>query len=232
MKLLFIIPARGGSKGIPGKNVKELAGKPLIYYSIDAARHFVKDDFICLTTDSEEIIQKAEDYGLKVPFKRPPELATDTVSSYDAIVHALKFYEKAGHKFDAVVLLQPTSPLRKIEHVEGCINLFDKESELVVSVKEADANPYYNLFEENKDGYLGISKANNNITRRQDAPSVFQFNGSIYVFNPESLKNLKSIWEYKKIKKFIMPREYSVDLDEPVDWEFCEFLIQKGYIKV
>jgi len=117
--VLVVIPARGGSKGIPHKNIKPLGGKPLICYSIDVARQITSDENICVTTDDDEIIKVVEDYGLKVPFKRPAELATDNCGSNEVILHALKFFEDKGKKVDRIILLQPTSPFRTKDDVVG-----------------------------------------------------------------------------------------------------------------
>ena len=124
MKILVIIPARGGSKGIPHKNIKPLNGKPLIYYTIDCARAICDDADICVSTDDDEIIQVVEDYGLKVPFKRPAELATDTAGTYEVLLHALNYYEQQGRHYDVVMLLQNTSPFRAAEHVKEAITLY------------------------------------------------------------------------------------------------------------
>ena len=122
--ILVVIPARGGSKGLPGKNIKMLCGKPLIAYSIDVARAFADDKNICVSTDSEEIKQVVEQYGLKVPFLRPDHLATDTATSDDVLIHAVNYYrEQYGRTFKKLMLLQPTSPLRTKEDVEGAIRL-------------------------------------------------------------------------------------------------------------
>ena len=127
MNKLFIIPARGGSKGIPKKNIKHFGGKPLIYYTIDVARELASDEFICVSTDDDEIIDKVEKYGLKVPFKRPDKLATDHAGSYEVILHAVSFYENAGHRLDCIVLLQPTSPFRQPIHVNEAIELYSND---------------------------------------------------------------------------------------------------------
>ena len=174
MKILVVIPARGGSKGIPHKNIKPLAGKPLIYYTIDVARQIVSDDDICVTTDNAEIIDCVENYGLKVPFVRPSELATDTASTYDVLLHALNFYEQQGKHYDAMLLLQNTSPFRTSDQVKEALKLYSNDIDMVVSVKECSANPYYCVFEENSEGFLNISKGKGNITRRQDAPKVYE----------------------------------------------------------
>ena len=148
--VLVLIPARGGSKGIPGKNIKELNGKPLIYYTIDIARHLFKDEQICVSTDDDEIIKKVEAYSLKVPFKRPDELASDTASSNDVIQHALKYYRKQGKDYKYTLLLQPTSPFRTINDLEKYLDIANRHQDLevIVSVVETDANPYFVLFEE------------------------------------------------------------------------------------
>lgn len=232
MTPLVIIPARGGSKGIPHKNIKPLNGKPLICYSIDVARRFTSDDNICVTTDDDEIIQVVENYGLKVPFKRPSALATDTASSNDVLVHALNFYEEQGRSFDVVVLLQPTSPFRKVGFLNEAVALYDPVLDMVVSVKETASNPYYNCFEEDLDGMLAISKTlSKPITRRQDAPKVWEYNGSIYVINPKSLKG-KGMSHFNWVKKYVMDDLYSVDLDTLFDWKIAELLLQDRMIEL
>ena len=187
MNILVIIPARGGSKGIPGKNIKLLGGKPLIYYAIDVARAIVDDTHICVSTDDDQIIRVVEQYGLSVPFIRPTELATDTAGSYGVLLHALSFYESKGEHFDAVVLLQVTSPFRTVNHVREALNLYNKDLDMVVSVKETDSNPYYLCFEEDTEGMLHISKGDGHYTRGQDCPPVYEYNGAIYIINPESM---------------------------------------------
>lgn len=232
MNSLVIITARGGSKGIPHKNIKPLNGKPLICYSIDVARQFTSDDNICVTTDDDEIIQVVENYGLKVPFKRPAELATDTATSSDVLVHALDFYEQLGKTFDAVVLLQPTSPFRKVSFIKEAVKLYNASLDMVVSVKETVSNPYYNCFEETSDGLLSISKTTGvPITRRQDAPKVWEYNGSIYVINPKSLKE-KGMSHFTMIKKYVMNDIYSVDIDNMLDWRIAELLLQDKMIEL
>lgn len=224
MNILVIIPARGGSKGIPGKNIKCLKGKPLIYYTIDAARCIVDDEHICVSTDDDSIINTVNQYGLKVPFKRPDYLATDTASTYDVLLHALHFYEDRGEHFDAIVLLQATSPFRTGRHVKEALALYTKEIDMVVSVKEADSNPYYACFEEDVNGMLQISKGDGHYTRRQDCPLVYEYNGAIYVINPNTLKRMP-INQFSRRKKYVMDREHSLDLDTMLDWQIAESLI-------
>lgn len=221
MNCLFVIPARGGSKGIPGKNIKPLRGKPLIYYSIDYARLFVPDEHICVSTDSEEIATAVEQFGLKVPFRRPAALATDTAGSFEVLQHALKFFVARRHHYDAVVLLQPTSPFRLKRHLEEAMKLFNSTLDMVVSVSPSRLNPYYNLFEETSDGFLIISKGDGQYTRRQDAPEVYGYNGSIYIINTTSLQ-LQSFREFRRVRKYIMEEKYSIDIDTPDDWALAE----------
>ena len=229
MKSLVVIPARGGSKGIPHKNIKLLNGKPLICYSIDVARQFTTDDNICVTTDDDEIIKVVEEYGLKVPFKRPDYLATDTCGSNEVIQHAYRFFAEKGIQYDAILLLQPTSPFRKVEFLKEAVTLYDDSIDMVTSVKLSSCNPYYDGFEEDADGLLKISKGDGTIERRQDAPSVWQQNGSIYVINPKSLME-KGMAHFTKIRKYAMSELYSVDIDNSFDWKVAELVINEKMI--
>lgn len=228
-KTLYLITARGGSKGIPGKNIKPFCGKPLICHSIDHARAAgAADEDICVSTDSEEIKSVAEAYGLEVPFLRPAELATDKSGSYGVILHALKWMQDHGREYDRVVLLQPTSPLRTADDIAGAEALWTPECDMVVSVCPAKTNPYYNAFETDADGMLHISKGPGTYTRRQDAPDVWEYNGAVYVMTAGSL--LKGPMSgFKRIKPYPMPSERSVDLDTPLDWQIAENLFIKKY---
>ena len=229
MESLVIIPARGGSKGIPGKNIKPLRGKPLICYSIDVARQIVSESNICVSTDDLNIINLVNEYGLHVPFVRPSELATDQAGTYEVLLHALKYYENTGKRFDNVILLQNTSPFRTVKHVNEALQLYDDTIDMVVSVKETSSNPYYNCFEETKDGYLQVCKGEGNITRRQDAPKTYELNGAIYIINPKSLKE-RPMSQFTKRRKYVMDELHSVDLDTIIDWKFAEFLLQEEMI--
>lgn len=222
-KTLFIIPARGGSKGIPQKNIKQLNGKPLIAYTIDAAREVVADKHICVSTDDDDFIKIIEDYGLKVPFKRPAALATDYATTEDVLLHAISYYRNLGIEYDTIVLLQATSPLRTGKHIKEALALYEKQLDMVVSVKETSANPYYVLFEEDEKGYLQKSKKGN-FTRRQDCPRVWEYNGAIYVINIKSLDAM-SYTNFKKIKKYEMDEFSSIDIDSPLDWKIVEMIL-------
>lgn len=225
----MVIPARGGSKGIPYKNIKLLAGKPLICYSIDVARQFTADENICVTTDDDKIIEVVENYGLKVPFKRPDYLATDNCGSNEVIQHAWRYFSEKGKQYDAILLLQPTSPFRKVEFLKEAIALYDNTIDMVASVKSSSCNPYYDGFEENEDGFLVICKGNGHIERRQDAPNVWQQNGSLYVINPKSLME-KGLTHFTSIRKYPMSEYYSIDIDNMFDWKVAELIINEKLI--
>ncbi len=229
MNTLVIIPARGGSKGISHKNIKPLNGKPLIYYTIDVARAIVPDDNICVSTDDNEIIQCVEKHNLKVPFVRPAELATDTAGTYEVLLHALNFYEKQGKQFDNIILLQNTSPFRTAEDVKKSLTIYSDDIDMVVSVKETSSNPYYNCFEEDDKGFLKISKGDGLFTRRQDVPKAYEYNGAIYVINPDSLKKMP-LGKFTRRKKYVMDDIHSVDLDNMIDWKFAEFLLNEKLV--
>lgn len=225
MRILYLIPARKGSKGLPGKNTKLLGDKPLIEYSIDFALNNVKnDDALCISTNDEAIIAIAESKGITIPFIRPKELANDNASSHDVIIHAINQYEKLNQTFDAVLLLQPTSPFRIQDDFTNLIKEYSVDTDMVVSVKLAKENPYFTLFEENSEGFLNKSKIGN-YERRQDCPEVYAFNGSMYLINIDSIKKSR-IAELKNIKKIIMPEERSVDIDTLADWTLAEFYLK------
>lgn len=219
---LFLIPARKGSKGLPGKNIRKLNNKPLVQYSIELAQVLASDDNICISTDDEQVISIAESLGVSVPFVRPSALASDSASSYQVIEHALGHYRKIGVTYEYVILLQPTSPFRKVEHVQEAFGLMTADVDMVVSVKPSKANPYFNLFEEDHQGFLSLSKEGD-FTRRQDAPTTYEYNGSIYIIRTESLLREGTL-KLPRIKKYVMEDQYSVDIDTSLDWSIAEFI--------
>jgi N-acylneuraminate cytidylyltransferase len=227
MRILYLIPARKGSKGLPGKNTKLLGDKPLIEYSIEfALNNLNTDDALCISTNDEAVIEIAKSKGISIPFIRPEELANDNASSHDVIIHAINHYEKLNQTFEVVLLLQPTSPFRIQDDFIHLINEYDDTIDMVVSVKLAKENPYFTLFEENEGGFLVKSKFGN-YTSRQECPAVYSLNGSMYLINAKSLHE-KKISEFQKIKKVIMPEERSVDIDTMPDWVLAEFYLHKN----
>ena len=224
MNPLVVIPARGGSKGVPNKNIKLFGGKPLIHYTINSALKLFSKEKIIVSTDSNEILKCAELCGITVPFLRPKHLATDTASTYDVILHAIDYAQSQEIRFDSIVLLQPTSPFRKATHIKDAINLFSSDIDMVVSVKVSKENPYFSLFEQSSNGFLQKSK-NSEYTRRQDCPDVYSYNGAIYVINPDSL-NQTPIHKFKKVLKYVMNDLDSIDLDTELDWMIGELILE------
>lgn len=211
--------------GIPGKNTKPLFGKPLIQYTLEAALQVFPPEQICVSTNCKDTFSIAEKLGVLPPFYRPEHLATNEASTDDVIRHALGFYESKNTYFKKVVLLQPTSPLRTGQHIVEALDLFRPDIDMVVSVFETASNPYYVLFEENESGFLEKSKEAN-FTRRQDCPTVWEFNGAVYVINTDSIQKMDR-YEFKRVIKYPMDKLYSIDLDTQDDWDYLEFIIDK-----
>lgn len=225
-KTLWLIPARGGSKGIPDKNIKPFCGKPLVCRSVEQAMECkAAEDVVFVSTDSEKIRSIAEKCNIRIPFLRPLEFATDTASTYDVIMHAIREFESKGIHFDKVVLLQPTSPLRTVEDIKKTVSLWNPDIDMAVTVCVAKTNPYYNAFETDEQGFLTISKGDGSYTRRQDAPHVWEYNGAVYVMTVTSLKK-GPISSFKRIIPSPMPAERSLDLDTRLDWQIAETLFQ------
>ena len=221
---LFIIPARGGSKGLPRKNVLELNGKPLICYTIDAARGITDDGNICVSTDDEEIIEIVENYGLKVHFKRPEELSSDTASSWDVVAHALNFYEKKGAIYKRICLLQPTSPLRNSNHISEAIQKWETGLEMLVSVKQSKAASV--ICSEDKDGFLAFT-LNKKGARRQDVSTYYECNGAIYILDVMAFKRQK-VSDFKRIIKYVMSAADSIDIDSDLDFRMVNSVLKSN----
>ena len=229
MKPLIIIPARGGSKGIPGKNIKPLGGKPLICRTIEVARAIAPDSRICVSTDDEAIAATVRSCGLEVPFMRPASLATDTSTTYDVLLHAMDFYQARGLDFDTVILLQPTSPFRTADHVREAMALYSPDIDMVVSVAPVKANPYYTCFEEDDRGLLYPCKGDGSYTRRQDCPAVYEYNGAVYVINAETLRRMP-LSKMQRRRKYLMDEAHSLDLDTPLDWQLAELMLENNLV--
>ncbi len=227
MKPLYIIPARGGSKGIPRKNIKPLGGRPLIAYAIDAALEAgAPPQSIILSTDDEEIAATARSLGLPTPYMRPVALGADTTGSREVILDVMDWADARGIEYDCVVLLQPTSPFRTADDIRRTLAAYRPDIDMAVTVTPASSNPYYNCFETDSDGFVTISKGDGLYTRRQDAPPAWEFNGAVYAINPASLRR-QPMGAFRRRVPVEMPRERSLDLDTPMDWAVAEYLIQK-----
>jgi len=223
---LYVITARGGSKGIPRKNIKPLGGKPLIIYSIEMARRFAPDSHIIVSTEDREIADISRSTGLPVDYMRPMSLAGDTIGSREVILDVMDYADAKGIRYDKVCLLQPTSPLRTADDVRACLEMYTPDVDMVTTVIPAAANPYYDCFEADPDtGFMRISKGDGLYTRRQDAPQVVQTSGSVYVFNPQSLRT-KRLGDMTRRRPCLVDSTTSVDLDTPLDWAVAETVLR------
>jgi CMP-N,N'-diacetyllegionaminic acid synthase len=225
MRVLGIVPARGGSKGIPGKNVRPLGGKPLLVHTAEAALAARLLSRVVLTTDDEEIAKVGRACGLEVPFLRPAELALDDTPTLPVLQHAVTELERAGDHFDAVCLLQPTSPFRRAGDIDGCIQLLETEGlDGVVSVLPVppEHNPHW-VYIRNGNGLLRLATGEDQpIPRRQELPPAFHRDGSIYVTRRGVLMEGNSLYG-KRLGGFLADSR-SVNLDTPADWERAERL--------
>jgi len=217
-----LITARGGSKGIPRKNIKAIAGKPLICWTIEAALRSSLLNAVVVSTDDLEIAELARQAGAQVPFMRPAELAQDQTPGLDPVLHALDQLPQ----YDSVLLLQPTSPLRTTDDIDGCLNLVMREkAQSVVSVSETETHPYW-TYRLNADQTMVRLLDVAPVARRQDLPAFFSLNGAMYFAEANWLRNSRSFVGAETLA-YVMSKEHSVDLDTPLDWKFAELLLKE-----
>ena len=227
-KVLGVITARGGSKGIPGKNIKPLLGKPLIAYTIEAAQKSNALDRLILSTDDPAIAEVAKKYGCEVPFLRPKELAEDKSAHLPVMQHAVKWLkENENYVPDYVMILQPTSPLRQPEHIKEAVDLISKTGvDSVLSVSEVPENFNSNkTMTVNNDGILRLLNSNpvyKRIARRQDLPREYWSVGSVYLFKTDLLFGAEPNFYGEKTIPLIIDKKYVVDINVPEDWEQAE----------
>lgn len=221
--VLAIIPARGGSKGLPGKNIKPVGGKPMIAWTIEAAKQSKYIDRIVLSSDDEQIIQTAKQYECDVPFVRPTKLAQDNSPAIDAVLHAL--HELPHH--DITVLLQPTCPLRDCNDIDSAISLMlAKRAKGCVSVSVPDKSPYW-MYTTNQHGRMRpLLNAELAAKQRQELPPVHVLNGAIYVINTDYLINTRNFVADDTVP-YVMAKEHSVDVDYELDLNVVEFLMER-----
>ncbi len=226
--ILATICCRGGSKGVPGKNIKLLQGKPLIAYTIEAAKESRYINELIISTDDEEIALTAKRYGAKVPFMRPAHLATDTASKWPVFIHAVETYEKiSGETVEYLVDLDVTVPLKTAADIDGAIQLAldNPATDVVITGYEPERNPYFNMMETDADGYAQIvKKGKQPIVRRQDAPAVYSLTPAAYVVKKSALYEFEH-WSKARCKIFPIPRERAVDIDTDIDFKIVEFLM-------
>ena len=224
-RILGLIPARGGSKGLPGKNILPLLGKPLIAWTIEEAKKSKYIDRLILSSEDKEIITIAMRSGCEAPFIRPESLALDDTPGMEPVLHALR---ALPDKYDYIVLLQPTSPMRKTEDIDSCIEqCIDKEMVSCVSVTEPDKSPFWMYSLDNNGKMQPIMSIDKNINKRQDLPIVYALNGAIYIAEVEWLLNNKTFIT-NETHAYIMPPERSVDIDTEIDLKLVEYLMQQA----
>jgi N-acylneuraminate cytidylyltransferase/CMP-N,N'-diacetyllegionaminic acid synthase len=226
MEILYIIPARGGSKGLPGKNIRLLGNKPLIAYSIEAAVNSIFKGTVIVSTDDEEIASVGKKYGATVPFIRPNELATDVASTMDVVFHAINFYKQQHVFFDLIVVLQPTSPLRTSTDIDQAISLMkEKNVAAVVSVCESEHHPLWTNILPADGSMKNFIREEVKGKNRQQLPVNFRLNGALYISKSEALEIYKGFIHEKTIA-YIMPTDRSVDIDHEIDFKLAELLLK------
>ncbi|MGE4398764.1 MAG: acylneuraminate cytidylyltransferase family protein [Campylobacterales bacterium] len=225
---LAVIPARGGSKGIVNKNISQLHGKPLIAWTIEAALNSNSIDSVCVSSDCDEILRIANQYGIEC-IKRPTELATDEAPTEPTVSHALDYLSKKGSNFDSIVLLQPTSPLRDSADIDNAISDFiSHDADSLISVYEPSHSPY-KMFTLSKNGYLqGLVDNKTPFMRRQALPRAYMPNGAIYIVKADLFLKNKSFFTDKTIP-FSMSPDKSIDIDSHNDLDICENILRKYF---
>jgi len=227
MNYTALICARGGSKGLPGKNIRLLGGKPLIAWSIDLAKQVDRISRIIVSTDSEEIAKVSKTYGAEVPFMRPIELAQDTSPEWLVWRHALEYLEGSlDNNADGLIVIPATAPLRNLSDINKCLDEFEKgDADVVITVNDSHCNPYFNMVVNDEQGYSSIvNKTKNKVIRRQDAPVVYQITTVAYVVRPQFVHDSSGIFD-GKVKSVCIPQERAVDIDTLLDFKIAEILI-------
>lgn len=232
MKVLGLINARGGSKGVPRKNVRKLAGKPLIVWSIEAALSAKRIDSIVVSTDDEEIAAVARAAGARVPFMRPAELATDRALQIDSVRHAVSMLEQVGENYDAIVILQPTCPLRLPLDIDESVSILEEtEADSVISVCEIGGRHPITCYQREPNGEVSpILPADERGVLRQEFGSVFWRNGAIYVVRRDIVMEMGSLYGDRTFG-YLMPEDRSFNIDSIFDWNLTEaYLVHCGTI--
>lgn len=230
MKRICTICARGGSKGVKGKNVRVLHGKPLIAHTIEQARASGLFDAIAVSSDSDIILGIAKEHGVDCLIKRPDELATDQAAKLPVIKHCVAEVERQqSRSFDTIVDMDATSPLRSVADIVGAVALLEETGvSNVITGAPARRSPYFNLVEVDERGVAGLSKRlNKEIVRRQDAPKCYDMNASIYVWTHDGLFGSDTVFN-GDTRLYVMPEERSIDIDSELDFKFVEFIMAQG----
>jgi N-acylneuraminate cytidylyltransferase len=234
MSIVAFIFARGGSKGLPDKNIKILNGKPLLALSIEHAKLVKRVDRVIVSTDSEEIAKIAREYGAEVPFIRPKELATDDSPEWLSWQHGLKYLELTdGCLPDLMLSIPTTAPLRDVEDIDKVIDEYERgDTDIVIVVTESHRNPFFNIVKEGVDGYINLLGSGDEvISRRQDCPKTYDITTIAYALRPSFVLNKNSIFE-GRVRQVIVPKERSIDIDTLLDFEIAEHMIKKNEPKI
>ena len=228
-KVLTIIPARAGSKGVKNKNIKPLDGKPLILYTIEEAKKSDQIDKIVVSTDSTEIADLSKIHGVEVPFIRPKKLSTDSSLTYDVVKHCIEYYKSNGEHFDIILLLQPTTPFRTVETINKSVKILKNKSVYtsVVSVVDVEGNHPFRM-KEIKDNFLinYIDQGFENMNPRNELPKVYIRSGAIYAILTKNFYEEQSLVS-NLCSPIILDKIETINIDSPLDFEFCEFILKK-----
>jgi len=225
MKVFAFIFARGGSKGVPGKNIRNLDGKPLIAYSIEMAYSIDKISRVFVSTDDINIANVGVKYGAEI-INRPVELAQDDSPEWLSWLHAINWLEDRGEFFDCFVSLPTTSPLRNETDVVNCIKMLDKDTDIVVTMTNTSRSPNFNMLNK-KNGFVKlIAESNINYTRRQDVPTIYDMTTVAYVARPNFIKNNSKIFD-GKVRSVLVPKERAIDIDDEIDFKIAEILMKE-----
>lgn len=231
MRVVALTCARGGSKGLPGKNVRTLAGRPLIAWAIESARASRRVERVIVSTDSEEIAAAARQAGAEVPFMRPAALAQDTSSEWLVWRHALEHLRATDGCYpDALLVVPATAPLRAVEDLERCLDVFERDGtdiDIVITVTDAHRSPYFNMVRERQDGLVElVVPPTGTVFRRQDAPPVYDMTTVAYVARPEFVMSRSGVFD-GRVRHVRVPVERAIDVDTLLDFEIAEFLMAR-----
>ncbi|MBI2677662.1 MAG: acylneuraminate cytidylyltransferase family protein [Candidatus Koribacter versatilis] len=234
-RLLAVIPARGGSKGLPGKNIRSLAGVPLLVHAIELARHSPEVTDTLISTDSDEIAEVARSAGAEVPFLRPEELARDDTPTLPVLQHAVRWHEEAiGKRVDSVLLLQPTGPLRLPEDIRAAVHALAADPQAVgaIAVSEMPFHPRYVCAEDDGRGYLRRAFPDApQVTRRQDLPAIYRINGMLYLWRRDYLMSVSAIdLKTAPHRTLLLPKERAIDIDDEYDFRLAEWTLASGLV--
>jgi len=229
LRYVALVCARGGSKGVPGKNIRLLGGRSLIGWSIHLASQVERISRIIVSTDSEEIAEVARKEGGEVPFMRPQELANDNSPEWEVWRHALNFLSQNDpQEVDALIVIPPTAPLRSLEDLNNCLDEFEKgDADVIITVSEAHRSPYFNMVKNDADGMATlVIPPDKEVFRRQDAPVVYDMTTVAYVVKPEFILNKNGLFE-GNVRSVQIPIERALDIDTELDIKMADFLFQK-----